>query len=72
MTVSAKGYEADKNLRWIYPDQERPPRGVKLALLTIGNIQVTGDWTEGPYKAWQRLFTRDKEHERNQNEAIPN
>jgi hypothetical protein len=57
--------ESDKKLKWIYPDQEPAPRGVKLALLTQGNIQVTGTWvSDGSYKAWQRLFSRDKEHER--------
>ena len=40
------------------------PRGVKLTLLTKGNIQVTGEWTEGAYKAWAPLLKRDKELER--------
>jgi hypothetical protein len=62
--TSDKGYVADKNLKWIYPDQEAPPRGIKLALLTIGNIQTTGFWDDKGCKAWQRLFTRDKEHEK--------
>jgi hypothetical protein len=58
--------DSDKHMVWIYPDQESPPRGVKIALLTIGNIEVTGNWTDdGRYKAWQRLFSRDKEHEKN-------
>jgi hypothetical protein len=57
--------DSDKRMVWIYPDQEPAPRGVKIALLTIGNIEVTGNWTDdGRYKAWQRLFSRDKEHER--------
>jgi hypothetical protein len=56
--------DSDKHMVWIYPDQESPPRGVKIALLTIGNIEVTGNWTDdGRYKAWQRLFSRDKRHE---------
>jgi len=46
----------------ICPDQEKPPSGKNL-LLTIGNIAVTGVWTnEGRYKAWQRLLRRDKVH----------
>jgi hypothetical protein len=41
------------------------PRGVKLTLLTIGNIQVTGQWDDsGAYKAWAPLLKRDKELER--------
>ena len=57
--------ESDKNMKWIYPSQEAPPRGVKLALLTEGNIQTTGNWTDdGRFKAWQRLFSRDKTHEK--------
>ena len=46
-----KGYVTDKGLKWIYPDQETPPRGVKLALLTIGNIQTTGFWDDKGCKA---------------------
>ena len=62
--TDAKGYASDKNMKWIYPGQEQPPRGVKLALLTIGNIQTTGTWDDSYCKAWQRLFTRDKAYER--------
>ena len=57
-------YITDPALRWIYPHQETPPQGVKLALLTIGGVQVTGAWTNGGhYMAWQRLFKRDKTEE---------
>ena len=57
-------YETDPTLRWIYPEDEDPPRATKLALLTRGNIQVTGVWEDGgSYKAWQRLFKRDKTKE---------
>lgn len=57
--------DSDKSMKWIYPDQEPAPRGVKIVLLTVGNIQTTGNWTDdGRYKAWQRLFSRDKEHEK--------
>lgn len=66
MSDHSKTYAADPQLKWIYPDQKTPPRGVKLALLTEGGIQTTGDWTDdGRYIAWQKLFTRDKGHERN-------
>jgi hypothetical protein len=40
------------------------PRGVKITLLTIGNMQVTGVWQAGMYKAWCLLIERDKELER--------
>jgi hypothetical protein len=58
-----KAYVTDPNLRWIYPHEETPPSGVKLALLTIGGVQVTGLWRQGSFIAWQRLFKRDKEKE---------
>jgi hypothetical protein len=54
----------DPDLHWIYPWQEQPPRGVKIAILTRGDIQVTGYWVDdGSCKAWQRLFKRDKDEE---------
>ena len=40
------------------------PKGVKLTLLTVGNVQVTGEWMEGAFKAWAPLLRRDKELER--------
>jgi hypothetical protein len=60
----SKSYEADKNLKWIHPDDEAPPRGKKIALRTIGGMQVTGEWrNDGGFTHWQRLFTLDKELE---------
>lgn len=57
--------DSNKDIKWIYPDQKKPPRGVRIALLTEGNIQVSGEWTDdGRYKAWQLLYSRDKEHEK--------
>lgn len=54
----------DPSLHWIYPWQERAPRGTKIAILTRGDIQVTGYWVDdGSCKAWQRLFKRDKNEE---------
>lgn len=41
------------------------PKGIDLTLLTIGNKQVTGHWTDdGRYKAWAPLLKRDKVRER--------
>lgn len=40
------------------------PRGVKLTLLTIGKVQVVGEWSDiGGYIAWAPLLKRDKELE---------
>lgn len=48
-----------------YNYRDPAPRGVKLTLLTIGNVQVTGEWSDdGGYKAWAPLLKRDKELER--------
>jgi hypothetical protein len=48
---------------WRYT--EPAPRGVKLALLTIGKIQVTGEWMDGcGYIAWSPLIRRNKDIER--------
>ena len=61
----ADRYATDKNLCWIYPQDETPPLATKLALLTRGNVQVTGHWQDGgDYVAWQRLFKRDKTKEK--------
>lgn len=62
--TNLKGYETDPALKWIYPHKELPPMGVKLAILTIGGIQITGTWRwDGGYVAWQRLFKRDPDLE---------
>jgi hypothetical protein len=48
---------------WHYT--EPAPRGVKLTLLTIGNIQVTGEWADNmKYKAWAPLLRRNKQLEK--------
>lgn len=58
LNVNAKGYEVDKHMTWIYPDQETAPSGKTLSLLTIGNIQTIGIWeSDGRYKGWQHLFS---------------
>ena len=57
-------YSTDPNLRWIYPHEEPPPQGTKLALLTIGGMQVVGIWEPRSFVAWQHLFKRDHEVER--------
>ena len=48
---------------WRYT--EPAPKGVKLSLLTIGKVQVTGEWTDGGgFIAWSPLIPRDKNTER--------
>lgn len=65
--METERYQTDKNLKWIYPWVQEPPRGVKLALLTLGDVQVSGVWRDdGSCKAWQKLFKRDKEAERSE------
>lgn len=50
---------------WRYPaNGDIPPRGVGLCLLTIGKVQVIGDWTDdGGFIAWAPKIRRDKELE---------
>jgi hypothetical protein len=41
---------------WRKPEDERPPRGVKLLILTSGGVAVIGDWFEGSnFVAWSPL-----------------
>lgn len=59
----AKTY-AVGNVPWLYPHRNPPPRGQKLALLTIGGIQTHGEWKDkAGYLGWQYLFRRDDEAE---------
>lgn len=52
------------SMPWLYPQEHKPPAGTKIALLTRGGIQVTGEWRDdGSFIAWQYLFKRDKEKE---------
>jgi len=45
---------------WRDPEKERPPRGVKLLLLTTGGVAVIGDWTdESNFVAWSPLPKRE-------------
>ena len=63
MAQTDKTYEVGED-KWIYPHIKKPPTGKKLALLTIGGIQTTGEWKYGGgFKAWQLLFRTDKQME---------
>ena len=57
-----KSYLASDPIGYNYTDPA--PRGVKLTLLTLGNIQVTGYWEPSMYKAWAPLLKRDKQKEK--------
>jgi hypothetical protein len=49
---------------WIYPQDQQPPRGVKVNILTIGCVAIHGNWAEGEgFLAWQYLFKRNKDKE---------
>jgi hypothetical protein len=53
------------DIHWIYPQDEAPPRGRKLHILQEGCISIQGVWMEGQgYMAWQRMFKRNHEKER--------
>ena len=44
---------------------DKPPRGVKLSLLTKGKVQVTGVWVDdGSFIAWAPLLRRNRAKER--------
>lgn len=55
-----------KALLYFYPPIDPAPSGgEKVALLTVGNQQVVGNWTnDGRFKGWAHLVGRDKEKER--------
>lgn len=41
---------------WRNPDEEKPPRGVKLLMLTSGGVTVIGDWvTNSNLVAWSPM-----------------
>jgi hypothetical protein len=44
---------------WRKPEDERPPRGVKLLILTSGGVAVIGDWRDNAgFVAWSPLPKR--------------
>lgn len=42
---------------WIDPDDDPPPRGSKINILTIGGISTTGTWDDDFCVAWAPLLT---------------
>ena len=50
---------ASGEVYWRDPDQEPPPRGVKLLILTSGGVAVIGDWADDSNMvAWSPLPKR--------------
>lgn len=47
---------ASGDVYWRDPSVEKPPRGVKLLILTSGGVAVFGEWTDGSnYTHWSPL-----------------
>lgn len=58
-------------IEWIYPHEEEPPRGVKLHILQQGCVSIQSQWYDGEgYLAWQRMFKRNHEKEREYSEFL--
>jgi len=58
--VNNETYVAAEHTEWVY---EKPKRGGKTLLLTIGGICLTGNWTGelGQYfMAWAPMLKRNK------------
>ena len=47
---------------WRDPAIDAPPRGVKLLILTTGEVTVIGDWSEkSNYRAWSPMPKKRKQ-----------
>lgn len=58
------GHLDTDEVKYYYPPLDPKPGSEKVALLTQGNQQVVGTWTDdGRYKGWFPLVGRDKEKE---------
>jgi len=56
---------------WIYPQDESPPRGVKLHILQQGGVSIQSQWYEDQgFMAFQRMFRRDHEKEAEYKEIL--
>lgn len=63
---TAAGYAATKQVQYFYPGagDQLPPPGAKVTLLTVGGIQVTGQWKDdGSFLGWYYLIGRDHDKE---------
>ena len=62
-TAGLKTYAVGE-IVWIYPQDETPPRGVKLHILQEGGVSIQSQWYDGQgYMGFQRMFKRDHEKE---------
>lgn len=58
---ASDSYAVSSEVYWRY---DTAPRGVKLFLLTIGGVAITGDWRDNSgFIAWHPLPKRNKELE---------
>jgi hypothetical protein len=61
MTENRNMSAASGEVYWRDPDQEPPPRGVKLLILTSGGVAVFGEWmTDSNFVAWSPLPRKRK------------
>ena len=51
---------ARQDAYWIYPDEEEPPFGKKILLLTRNKTCVVGMWEKEGYLAWHPLPKQKK------------
>jgi len=57
--TAGKSY-ATGETRWLYPQDEEPPKGQKLHILNEGGVSIQGLWKEDQgFMAFQRMFKRD-------------
>jgi hypothetical protein len=55
------GYHASNDVGFRFPDEEPPPRGVKLLIYTSGGVCIIGDWRDDMgYEQWSPLPKRKK------------
>lgn len=58
-----KPYRAGE-VEWIYPQEQEPPTGVKLNILTVGGVAIQGNWQYSVgFVAWQYMFKRNRTKE---------
>jgi hypothetical protein len=65
-TTPAKTYVVDKSYPFLYPEagDPSPGLGMKVQLLTVGGVCVTGHWVHGGgFIGWAPLPCRDIEKE---------
>ena len=57
---------ASGEVYWRDPEQEPPPRGSKLLILTSGGVAVIGDWIDDSnFVAWSPLPKKPRRNDGN-------